>query len=289
VALKMILAGQLASPADLERFRREAGAAGRLDHPHIVPVYDVGDYRGQQYFSMKLLEGGSLSQHLARFRGDARAAVRLVATVAQAVHYAHQHGILHRDLKPANILLDADGRPHVSDFGLAKRVEGGGDLTQSGAIVGTPGYMAPEQAAGQKDLSTAADVYSLGAILYELLTGRPPFRAATRLETILQVLERDPPRPRLLNAAVDRDLETVCLKCLDKAPARRYNSAAALAEDLERWLRDEPIQARRSSARERLVKWARRRPAAAALVAVSVLALAGLLLGGMWVNRRLKG
>jgi WD40 repeat protein len=289
VAMKMILAGEFASPEDVRRFRTEAEAAANLDHPHIVPIYEVGERDGRQYFSIKLVEGGSLAQA----PGDQRSAIsqkeaaRLIAAVARAVHYAHQRGILHRDLKPANVLLDLQRQPYVTDFGLAKRVEGGG-LTQSGAIVGTPGYMPPEQARGEKGLSTAADVYGLGAILYELLTGRPPFRAATPLDTILQVLEREPARPRSLRAAIDRDLETICLKCLEKEPARRYGSAEAVAEDLERWLGGEPIRARPSTVRERVVKWVKRRPAVAALVAVSFAFLLALAVGGILVNLRLR-
>ena len=245
VALKMILAGQLATPLDVQRFKHEAEAAANLDHPNIVPIYEVNEYGGSHYFSMKLIEGSSLADRVEELRKDRNKAVQLMAKVARAVHFAHQRGILHRDLKPANILLDKEGQPHVTDFGLAKRTTGDSGMTQSGAIVGTPSYMAPEQAAAKKDLTTAVDVYSLGAILYELLTGRPPFRGTTPLETLMQVMEKEPARPRTLDRTIDRDLETIVLKCLVKTPGQRYASAEALAEELERWQRGEPIKGRR--------------------------------------------
>jgi WD40 repeat protein/tRNA A-37 threonylcarbamoyl transferase component Bud32 len=288
VALKMILAGQLASAMDVQRFRTEAEAAANLDHPNIVPLYEVGECEGQHYFSMKLLDGGSLAQRVATrawpaaSRAEQQDTARLIATVARAVHHAHQRGILHRDLKPANILLCGDSsddsrrQPMVTDFGLAKRMEGEKGLTQSGAVVGTPSYVAPEQAAGKKGLTTAVDTYSLGAILYELLTGRPPFRGESPLETFIQVLEKDPEPPRRLNPRVDRELEAICLKCLEKDPQRRYASAEALAQDLERWVAGEPILARRSGPWKRTVKWVKRRPALAALILVAALGFAGV-------------
>ncbi|MFO0808107.1 MAG: serine/threonine-protein kinase [Gemmataceae bacterium] len=264
VALKMILSGQLASEQDVARFRAEAEAAAGLDHPNILPVYEVGMHNGRPFFSMKYVEGGS-------FAGDRRPLRERVATlvkVARAVHFAHQNGILHRDLKPGNVLLDADGTPYVTDFGLAKRVEGESGLTQTGAVVGTPAYMPPEQAAATKKMTTAADVYALGAILYEMLTGRPPFIGASPLDTLRQVLEKEPDPPD-----GDRDLATVALKCLEKEPAKRYGSAEALADELEHWLRGEPVQARPAGRIERVRKWARRRPALAALIGLAACAL----------------
>jgi hypothetical protein len=288
VAVKLILAGEYAGGRDVQRFRAEAEAAANLDHPHILPIYEVGVHAGQQYFSMKLVEGGSLGDRLQSGPAAApRGLVALLSKVCHAVHFAHQRGILHRDLKPSNILLDADGTPYVTDFGLAKKVDAPSELTQSGALVGTPSYMPPEQARGQKRVSTAADVYSLGAILYEALTGRPPFRAATVLDTVLQVIEKEPEHPRAVNPAADRDLSVIALKCLSKDPARRYPSAAALAEDLDRWANGEPILARPAPAWEKGWKWAKRHPAAAALLATCALAIGGGVAGLAVSNARI--
>jgi predicted Ser/Thr protein kinase len=284
VALKMILGGRLASAAEVQRFRSEAEAAARLDHPHIVPIYEIGDHDGQPYFSMKYVEGVSLAQQLPRLTRDARAAARLVAEVARAAHHAHQRGLIHRDLKPANILIDAQGQSYVTDFGLAKRIEGGSNLTQSGMIVGTPSYMPPEQVSGPAGLTTAADVYALGAILYEALTDRPPFRAETPLDTLLQVLEREPIPPRTLNPHIDRDLELICLKCLAKDPQQRYGSAEALASDLERWLTGEPLQVRPPSLARVLRFWLRQNFGAAGWILVIGL-LCGVLSGILgWIR-----
>jgi tetratricopeptide (TPR) repeat protein len=289
VALKMILSGRLASPAEVQRFRSEATAAAELDHPHIVPIYEVGECQGQCYFTMKLIRGSSLARKPDEYMSRPREAVRLLVTIARAVHHAHQHGILHRDLKPANILLDADGQPHVTDFGLAMRFTNEADITQSGALTGTPSYMAPEQAMPQKSkLSTATDVYGLGGILYALLTGGPPFRSVTPLATVLEVVDKPPISPRSLNSRVPVDLETICLKCLEKEPSARYSSAEALADDLERFFNGEPTLARPLPAWRRTLKWARRHPWASAAVALLTINLALLGVGGWVTSASLK-
>jgi serine/threonine-protein kinase len=244
VALKMVLKGEAASPAERARFRAEAEAVAQLDHPHIVPVYEVGERDEQAYFTMKYVEGTTLAALVANGPLPAREAARYVATIARAVDHAHRAGILHRDLKPSNVLIDGQGGVFVTDFGLAKRVADGLSLTRTGAIVGTPSYMAPEQAAGNRGaVGPAADIYSLGVILYELLTGRPPFQAASAFDTLLLVLEQEPVPPRHLNPKVDRQLEVVCLKCLEKPAELRYPSAGALADDLERFLKGDRVTA----------------------------------------------
>lgn len=284
VALKTILSGRLAGEDQMKRFRAEAEAVANLDHPNIVPIYEVGDHEDQLFFSMRYVEGGSLDEHMKEFTQNPHAAAVLMAKVARAIHFAHQHGILHRDLKPDNILLDAQGEPHITDFGLAKRVDAGENLTVTGEIIGTPNYMSPEQAEGKGfKLTTAVDVYGLGAVLYQLLTGNPPFRADSPLETLRLVIEREPQRPSTLNRHIDRDLETICLKCMEKDPQRRYGSAEAVAEDIERWLRKEPIQARPSSVFYRARKWAYRRPAVAAL-AISMIGGICTLIGVILEN-----
>jgi tRNA A-37 threonylcarbamoyl transferase component Bud32 len=304
VALKMMSAGRLASPTLVERFHTEAEAAAQLEHPNIVPVYEVGTHGGMHYFTMKLVEGGSLADRMAKAEWrmakaptgakrppfDLRHSALLISKVARAVHYAHQRGVLHRDLKPGNILLDAQGEPYVTDFGLAKLVDKEASLTRTGAFIGTPSYVAPEQAAGQsKKITTAADIYSLGAVLYELLTGQPPFRSDSELETLRRVVEEEPAQPKTSNPDVDRDLQTICLKCLGKEPSRRYATAEALAVELERWLAGEPITARPVSAAEKIWRWCRRKPALAGLgaaVALLVLTVAiGSPIAAFRINR----
>src|SRR5436190_9585390 len=274
VALKVIGLGHWATEAHLKRFRREAESAASLDHPCIVPIYEVGERDGSCYFSMKFVEGGQLDELVKREPMPIRRAVELIAKVARTVHYAHGHRILHRDIKPGNILLDQKGEPHLTDFGLARLVETESTVTRTLEVLGTPSYMAPEQAVGNNaQVTSATDVYGLGAVLYKLLTGHPPFAGGTTYETIRLVLDTEPRQPRLWSPKVDRDLSTICLKCLEKDPKRRYASALALAEDLERWLKHEPILARRTGLITRGRKWVRRNPTSA-LLAASLVALA---------------
>jgi serine/threonine protein kinase len=255
VALKMILAGRLANSEDVLRFRTEAEAAGRLQHPSIVAVHDIGEIEGQHFFTMEFIEGKSLAEVVTHGPLPQRIAARYVKLIAQAVHHAHKQGIVHRDLKPSNVLIDLDDLPHVTDFGLAKKLGADSAKTRSGAVLGTPSYMAPEQAEGRlKEIGPATDVFSLGAILYELVTGRPPFRGDTPLETILQVVNNDPVPPSIANGNVDHDLETICLKCLEKDPALRYAGADQLAADLHRYLEGESIEARSFNVLDRLTR-----------------------------------
>jgi hypothetical protein len=275
VALKMILSGNLAGPAEIRRFRSEAEAAAHLDHPNILPVYEVGEHDGRPFFSMKLATSGTLADRIADFVADPRATAALVAKLARAIHFAHQRGILHRDLKPANVLLDADGNPLITDFGLAKRTGSAGE-THAGAVLGTPSYMAPEQARANQAITTAADVYALGAILYELLASRPPFKADSVMETLFQVMADPPVDPRNVNANADRDLAAIALKCLEKEPAARYESADALADDLERWLAGEPTRARPLGSAAQAWRWVKRHTTAAVTLPILGLAI------GVW-------
>src|SRR6478752_912242 len=272
VAIKIIGISHGRTKAHLKRFRLEAEAAARLNHPFVVPIHEIGQRKGRCYFSMGLVEGGRLDQIAKREPMSPRQATEVIAKLARTVHYAHQHGIIHRDIKPGNILLDSKGEPHLTDFGVARLLETENDATCTIEVSGTPSYMAPEQAhANNGHVSSATDVYGLGAVLYQLLAGQPPFTGGTPFETIKLLLETEPRQLRLLNPKVDRDLSTICLKCLEKDPKRRYSSALALAEDLEHWLRHEPIRARRTGVLARGRKWIRRNPATAALVVMSVL------------------
>ncbi len=264
VAVKMILGSHLASPELVRRFQSEAKAAARLRHSNIVHIHEVGELHGQDFFVMEYVDGPSLAERIAAGPVELPAAVRLVATVARAVEHLHREGIVHRDLKPSNILLDAEGQPYVTDFGLAKAFTAGSDMTATGVIAGTPSYMAPEQAAGRRsEIGPATDVYSLGAILYELLTGLPPFRAESPLDTLMEVLSGDPVTPRTLNSHVPRGLELICLKCLAKDPQARYASAAALADDLDHFARGEALQVRPLTLMQQFWSWTRRQPALA--------------------------
>jgi len=256
VAVKVLLGGEFANEMFIKRFRREAAAAASLNHPNIVAIYEVGEHAGQPYFSMELIQGRNLAELSRDNPLPAPAAARLVGTIAAAIHFAHQRGLLHRDLKPSNVLVDDQHVPHITDFGLAKRAEDDGDLTLAGQILGSPNYMSPEQADPKRGRTTAAsDVYSLGATLYHLLTGRPPFMAESVPRTLQLVAEGNPVSPRLLNPGVSRDLETICLKCLETDPGHRYDSAQELADELNCFLRHEPIRGRPIGPMSKLARW----------------------------------
>jgi serine/threonine protein kinase len=280
VAVKMMLPGQLVSEAEARRFQNEAEVIANLRHPNIVAVHEVGAHDGQRYFSMDYVEGQSLAAVVRDHPLPARTAARYVKVIAEAIHYAHQQGILHRDLKPSNVLLDKAGNPRITDFGLAKRLVSDSRLTATGTVLGTPSYMPPEQADGKtRRIGPSSDVYSIGAILYELLTGRPPFQAATPLDTILLVLNTEPIAPRKLNPKLSRDLETICLKCLEKDPRWRYQSAQDLADDLDRYLKREPIKARPIHLLNRGWRWCRRNPWPTTATAALILAI---LMTSLW-------
>ena len=282
VALKVIGLGPWATEAHLKRFRREAEAAASLDHSGIVPIYEVGEREGSCYFSMKFIDGGQLDEVTKRTPISIRNAAELIAKLARTVHYAHEHGILHRDIKPGNILLDAKGQPHLTDFGLARLLETKSTVTHTMDVLGTPSYMAPEQASGHNEqLTNATDVYGLGAVFYQLLTGHPPFAGGTTYDTVRLVLETEPRQPRLWNPKIDRELSTICLKCLEKDPKRRYSSALALAEDLEHWLKHEPIRAKPSGFFTHTRKWVRRNPTIAVMAAL-VLILSAAISTVVW-------
>jgi WD40 repeat protein/tRNA A-37 threonylcarbamoyl transferase component Bud32 len=281
VALKMMLSGQFAKPEFIQRFRAEAEAIAQLQHPNIVAVHEFGTQEGQPYFAMDLVEGRTLAEIVRDGPLAAQRAATYVKVIAEAVHYAHQHGILHRDLKPSNVLIDASDQPRITDFGLAKRLTGDSELTLTGQVLGSPNYLSPEQATGrQAEVGPASDIYALGAMLYHLVTGRPPFQADSLTTLLRQVIETVPVAPKLLNASVPRDLETICLKCLEKEPARRYPTAQALADELDRFLKSEPIQARPIGTLGKTWRWCRRKPALATVGAIAVLLLLTLAIGG---------
>src|SRR6266513_1162614 len=291
VALKVIGLAHWATEAHVKRFRMEAEAAAHLDDPRIVPIYEIGERDGACYFSMKFIEGGQLDKITGSELMPLRKAAELMAKLARTVHYAHEHGILHRDIKPGNIMVDRKGEPHLTDFGLARLVETESTVTRTLEVLGTPSYMAPEQAAGNKaQLTSATDVYGLGAVFYQLLTGHPPFAGGTTYQTVRMVLETEPRQPRLYNPKVDRDLATICLKCLEKVQERRYSSALELAEDLERWLKHEPIQARRTGVIGRGKKWLQRNPTIASMTVLSLalIAAVGVIVWKSEVLRRPK-
>jgi hypothetical protein len=281
VAIKMILSAELASPEQLLRFRMEAEMAARVHHPNVVEVYEIGRWRDRPFVEQEWVGDGTLARKLAGKPQPPGVAAILVEKLARAIHAAHLQGVVHRDLKPANVLMSGE-EPKIADFGLAKPIRGSTGLTATGAIMGTPEYMAPEQAAGEKEVGPAADIYSLGVILYECLVGRPPFRGGNILETLQQVQHSEPPTLRSANQRIPRDLETICLRCLNKDPKKRYPSAEALAEDLRRWREGMPISARRVGEMERLWLWARRRPAIASLLAtVAILLIVGTVVSSL--------
>ena len=292
VALKMLLGGTFASRDFVQRFYREAEAVARLDHPNIVPVYDVGQQDGLHYLTMRLIEGPNLARRLAGKRLPTRRAAELIVKIARAVHYAHQHGVLHRDIKPANILLDAAGEPFVTDFGLARLAGNDQSLTRPDGIIGSPCYMAPEQAEGRvNELTVATDIYSIGVVLFEMLTGVPPFKGDSAVEVITKIVQKEPAPPRSFTDHIERDLETICLRCLEKKPAQRYASAGALADDLERWLAGEPIAARPVTTSERAWKWVKRHPALASVTALALLLVLTLAIGSpiaLWHIEQLR-
>ncbi|HRZ38595.1 MAG TPA: serine/threonine-protein kinase, partial [Candidatus Paceibacterota bacterium] len=290
VALKMILAGEFAGPKFVQRFRTEAEAAAKLHHPNIVAIHEIGEHEGRHFFSMDCVDGPSLQDAVRREPFSPKRAATCVRTLAEAVHYAHQQGVLHRDLKPSNVLLGPDDQPMITDFGLAKVLTSDTELTMSGQILGTPGYLPPEQASGHRGkVGLWSDVYSLGGLLYYLLTSRPPFQAQDVTDVLDQVLNREPVSPRLFNPSVPRDIETICLKCLEKDPARRYASARALAEDLGRYLQGETIMARPLNRPEKVWRWCRRKPALAGALAACAVALLLGFIGISWQWRRAEG
>ncbi len=273
-AVKMILGGRFSSPEELQRFQVEAEAAARLDHPGIVPIYEIGEHDGRAFFAMKYIDGGSLAQRMNQFRSDPKLAVQMLSQVARAVNHAHQRGILHRDLKPANILINAANDPLVTDLGLAKNTADDSNLTNAGAILGSPSYMSPEQAEGQTTLTTAADVYAIGAIMYELLTGQPPHKGKSPMETVMRVIAENPVPPRKLDPKIDSELELICLKCLEREPEARYNSAASLAADLESWLSGDPISIKPPSMGLQIARWMRQHRRAVYVAFATVMAIA---------------
>jgi WD40 repeat protein len=289
VAVKLILFGAYADEASVRRFRAEAAAAAQLQHPNIVAIHEVGEQDGQQFFSMAYVNGPNLSKYAREEPITARHAARLLQTIATAIHYAHEHGIVHRDLKPSNILIDPTGEPCITDFGLAKRLTSDAELTVTGQVLGSPNYLPPEQASATRGpIGARTDIYALGAILYHLLTGRPPFAAETITDTLQQVMNIEPVSPRLLNPSVPKDLETICLKCLEKDAGRRYASAQALAQELNRFLHDEPIRARPIGAAARLWRWCRRKPALASLSGAVGVLLVTIALGSLWAALRVE-